>query len=70
MNVKQKARIMYAAASLLLLVIVGYNTWSYYAGYCTVATLTRFSIPAKLLLLGIAIAVVFLFSSKASYNFV
>ena len=65
MNTKQKAIIMYAAASLLLLVIICYNIWSYYAGYCTVATLMTFSVPAKLLLISIAIAAIFLLSSKA-----
>lgn len=65
MNSKQKTRIVYVAATLLLLLIIGYNFWSYYAGYCTAATLMTFSVPAKLLLVGIAIAVGFLFSCKS-----
>ena len=65
MNAKQKTKIVYAAALLLLLGIVGYNIWSFYAGYCTVATLMAFSLPAKLLLSGIVIAILFLFSCKS-----
>ena len=64
MNAKQKSRIVYGAALLLVLMIIGYNTWSYYAGYCTVSTLLAFSLPAKLLLVGIFVASGFLYSSK------
>lgn len=65
MNAKQKTKIVYVAAFLLVLTIVGYNIWSYYAGYCTGATLMAFSVPAKLLLVGIAIAGVFLMTSRS-----
>ena len=64
MNAKQKSKIVYAAALLLILMIIGYNIWSYYAGYCTVATLLAFSLPAKLLLVGILVASGFLYSCK------
>ena len=56
MNAKQKTRIVYALALLLVLVIIGYNVWSYLAGYCTISTLLAFSLPAKLLLVGILVA--------------
>ncbi len=64
MNAKQKSRIVYGAALLLILLIIGYNTWSYYAGHCTVSTLLAFSLPAKLLLVGIFVASGILYSSK------
>lgn len=65
MNTKQKRRLVYVAALMLVLVIVAYNTWSYYAGLCTVTMLMTFSLPAKLLLGGIAVALIFLLSCRA-----
>lgn len=65
MNVKQKSRLVYASALMLVLVIVSYNIWSYCAGHCTGASLLAFSFPAKLLIGGIAVAFIFLLSCKA-----
>ena len=64
MNAKQKSRLVYLAAFLLIVVIVGYNIWSYCAGYCTVSTLMTFSVPAKLLLAGIFLASLYLLNCK------
>ena len=65
MNVKDKSRLVYISAALLVCVIISYNIWSYCAGYCTTATLMVFSLPAKLLLIGIAVATVFLLLCKS-----
>jgi len=65
MNSKQKSRLVYASAFSLLLVIVGYNIWSFCEGHCTTTTLMSFSFPAKLLLIGIVVASFYLLSCKS-----
>lgn len=40
----------------LLVIIVGYNYWSYRCGYCTFASFLSLSAPAKILLLLIGVA--------------
>jgi uncharacterized integral membrane protein len=49
----------------LLLVIIGYNYWSYRCGYCTLASLLTLSMPAVLLLLVIIVAGGVLLAVKA-----
>ena len=44
-------------ALMLLLVIAGYNVWSFRCGHCTIASLLSFSPPAVILLLGNLLAV-------------
>lgn len=40
----------------LLLVIIGYNYWSYLCGYCTLSSLLSLSTPAVLLILSNVVA--------------
>lgn len=65
MDIKQRKRVVYVAAILLVLVVAGYNIWSYGSGYCTASSLVAFSAPAKILLAGIAVAIVYLLSCKS-----
>lgn len=47
---KLKKRTLLFFAVVLLTVIVGYNTWSYCCGYCTLDSLASFSDPALVLI--------------------
>lgn len=48
----------------LLLLIVGYNYWSYRCGYCTISSLLSLSVPAMLLILFNVIACMALLAVK------
>lgn len=64
MKARHKNLFFYLFMSMLLLVIIGYNFWSFRCGYCTISSLLSFSPPALLLLAGILIAAVFLLIVK------
>ena len=64
MKRKQKNLLIYLGVGFLLVAIAVYNLWSYNAGYCTISSLMLLSMPAKLLLFGIVLAIVALTAQR------